>query len=652
MTFKKTALASAISIVFAAEAAATAYIPQISTEDLTQNAENIIELASGMDIALELGLDGVGSTQIASQQLNTIGWGQTGGSATSALDISVAHAVLEQTLGQDDLIIQSITNAATGAVDSDRVASIELRGLSQIGANAANAAAVNFGEGANSLDLHQNAYFDDIGEDTAELDQSVFNVIDGLIAGNGEVVIDGGYLNADGETVSSVQFGTNTVNSAQANAVGSLGVKLEQWATDTNSTIANVASAQAHNEYGADPAISNLDQIGTTTINALSLTSDAEMQLSPEVMFDRVPEASFSSDVAQRFTDSGDNFRMANEMTALNGYLVMDGTDVEDIVGMQGDSMIDSVGQTLVISVNSVSASGQTTTETVDGVDVTTTADAGALTVGIVDPAGDVHSFDQILDNGLYLQPGWSQLQLEGPHGETLRYEDGIGNLLTAMTGVGTASVTDFSQVQSVSANTFSTSGDLKGASQASLDYDTSDLETVYSDLNVDLGQVVEGTVDVAVVNIAAAYTDDNGPAIADGSQTAAFTLNSLSASGDAAGYFGQLLEADGTTDVLLRNRLDAITDERGAAYVGDRLVGGELISAPVAQTAVSSINSMAFGSLGDGAVVQLPDRELTQEGLNAVNVGTVRGIGNLAQAANVTQAVINRVNTIAAINP
>jgi hypothetical protein len=657
------------------------------TDDIDDyNITRIARLNLGLDAN---GLATVGSTQFSSQQFLTIGLGAIGPSVASALNVSSTSTLVNQIIGGGAAVQQRTENIAlafAGDTSPTNLGDAALMGLSQIGANTANAAALNLTQGG-TLELVQDVYKSYTGtpDDDVLLRQNLGQTVSNtMIAATwqGEAVIDG----ANGTNLAnrSTQFGTNVVNSALVASSSAIEIDLnqnlrsnglyddyfgfrDQYTGGYQSVIANTLLAQAGNFTNTgnpiDPAIRNMDQVAIFTGNSLNVVNSGTTKLYGT----NGTEQLFSQSRFDLDAPPAEPVVSSNRAYAINGFWEGDYG-----FGGFGDAMIDKLGQTIVTSINSVSISGPSTTTTTNGVSTTTTAAAGLTRVGGIDVDFgedgvdlEVRTFDQTA-SGLRIRP----IDTDGPEFYTdLTYaytlpdeyiqpdardfaplqRYGTGNIAFAFTGRGIAAATNLDQLQSVTVNSFSTNGALAGAvidaaTIASLGLSLDEIDDVddYASLRQRISAGAEFRTDINLQNAAAALTSCCGTARTSGSQTLATSLNSLSASGAVSGWFQQ--EVDGPAVVVLNNTMLAAS--RGVATIGDFKVNGVMTSSPVAQTVVSSINTMSLGSVGTAKIEQMVD------GLAQSSGNFAAALGNTALASNISQTVLNKLNTISAINP
>ena len=830
--FRRTAIAGAVAAVLSPVALAQIaidppvqiLIPQIVGTSLgfdyvlEQNALNTIvsgvENENGASVVLDLGVGNAGSSQFGSNQFFTIGWGQTGGSLATALDLILTEqdvdgqmvqgaAVIQQVITREQLvpsgsgptvslggefadIRQLVSNNVILTADVELNGLASINGLSQIGSNVANAAALNLKQGG-TLALSQrvdafdqtsaggkvvleDADFFYYGEDSITglggLEQVIQNVMianlgfnnDEEIGAGGNAIIDGAY----GENLSkrSTQFGSNAVNNAvigiAAGTQGALVVNQsfgaasffygeEYIGTGTRyydgvfalqgyrSSVTNVAIADAGNfdrmtlsylPVPIDPVVRNLDQVAAFAGNALSLVVPAAADPSQASATLETGGQTFSSPLRIDYYNFGSTesletgergyaqvpFQLSNLIVASNGDwdegddyyapgLSPWGIETENdglppIYGGRGDAIIEKVGQITQASINTVNITGPSVTTTVNGIATTTVADAGLTRVnqfnqtvnGLVSGsmwfpwvgqegyraygigssvtvpqdelgydslAEDSASFLAFYNRALGINFGYQS----GDYGGMFSNLAG-GNLAMAYTGSGIAAVRDVNQVQSLTANAFSTTGSLQGIIDVGYQVSSSGAPEGTPSMR----QAADG-VFVQQGNAAVAFVEDRGQAMASGSQTLAFSLNSLTVGGTLSGNFEQVVspapanvvdEWESNMVVDQRNLMLAMTDNGAgnSVRIGDYAVNGTLVSSPVAQTIVSSINTMNVAALANATLIQRVENEgfrpITQ---NSVNMVVAWGDDNrirTANLSNISQAVLNRVNTIA----
>jgi hypothetical protein len=676
MKFKSKLLATAISLPLAASlyvqpALAQDSLPTVIEQsnydfDIDQEGFNEIALDAYLNVQLELGVDAAGNSQLVSNLAQTVGWGATGGNASSLLDISDDLAIVNQTLTNDEwnYANQYAGNRVDLSIDNSDLTRglVEVNGLSQIGYNAMNVAGVNMtNPGDSYLSLTQTQeypqnFFD--GEDS-QFQQRVDNWISGDV-GTGDVIINGQYENADGELVSSAQYGANAMNSAVVGNQGNLALSFQQTAGygedymspnyyegGFSSDVTNLISANAGN-YDAprsarpvDPAILNMDQIAIGGINSLSMINSGTITLKGD-----------GEDAGGQYfydgeTNSDDyyGFLVDNYAVASTGDNMWEYVDIWDRGYDEGygDARIDKLGQTAVLSVNTVSVTGATNAEGV-------TAPAGDIVLGRYDAdTGLNQTFEQVYDSS------WDDLDIGSRYGIAYPWSgddffwssdqwdrNTLGNVAFTITGTGNASTTDVDQLQAVNFNSFSTTGNLLGASVSSLSNNPAP----------DLAQVVvtEDDIWVDLQNVAGAAVTDEGDAAASGAQTLSFALNTLTVEGQASGILTQGFAYDSDDyEIDAGNAMFAVTDD-GHASLGDYSLNGQTVASPVSQTVVSSVNAMSFGSANNLVVAQefVNDTWFEQNSRNLAGASGATG----ATAANISQAVLNRVNTISGINP
>ncbi len=660
------------------------YIPELTT---------IARLNLGLDAN---GLATVGSTQFGSQQFLTIGLGAIGPSVASALNVSSTSTLVDQIIGGYATVQQLSENVAlafAGGSSSTNPGNAALLGLSQIGANTANAAALNLTQGG-ALELTQQVYklnnnsndYDDVNR------QNLLQVVTNMqIAATyqGEAVIDG----ANGPNLASraTQFGTNVVNSGLVVSNSAIEIDLrqyvesngldadwdeyfpDQYAGGYQSVISNTLLAQAgnfSNNGPVDPAIRNIDQVAVFTANALNVVNSGTTKLYGTGS----SEQDFGVFSLDSFANRTEPIINSNRAFAINGQW-----DGDYGYGGFGDAMINKLGQTIVTSINTVSITGPSTTTTTNGVSTTTTAAAGLTRLGGIDvnlgeDGADltVRTFNQTA-TGLRISP----VNTDGPEFYTeltyayavpdeYIYPDagdftalqryGTGNIAFAFTGRGIAAATNLDQLQSVTVNSFSTNGALAGAvidaaTIASLGLTPDEIDDTddYASLRQNINAGSQFRTEVVLQNVAAALTSCCGTARTSGSQTLATSLNSLSAGGAVSGWFEQ--QVNGPAAVVLNNTMLAAS--RGTATIGDFPVNGVMTSSPVAQTVVSSINTMSLASLGTARIDQLINTSFDGNvGLRQQSGNFAVALGNTATASNISQTVLNKLNTISAINP
>lgn len=720
---RRTLIAAAVAMALSAPAMAQQLVidqRMVINEEFAQTADNAIDIESfGGNALLNLGLDAtgiatVGSTQFAGQQAMAIGFGAISANPESALDVSALSTLIRQGMSPDSDIDQRIRNVAQ--VDADNggegpTAVAAVRGLSQIGANLANGAALNLTQGG-TIELQQLLR----GSTTigAVTNQAINNAIVAEVY-NGDAIVDG--ANGTGLASSSTQYATNVANSVQLNATTDFTAKLQQTAgTDSDfptrgtyrSTSTNTILAYATNDVRpdrpVDPMIRNMDQLVVTSVNSLAASNSGTTTLTGAGNwsdgYSGVTEQSIEVlGLYYQYNDStvvpSNLFGGGNEAVAWNGgsqpdydtYSVpsrgawgLDSNSGGDITvgkfqdGGFGDSIIDKVGQTIVTSINSVSVTGPRTTTTTNGVTTTTTALAGPTRVGSVsvyDPLVSpvdlaVETFDQVVSN-VRITPRYRVDNLDLDSESSGRIidvnQDGTGNLAFAFTGFGTARVSAIDQVQSVTLNAFSTTGDLIGATIAGT---VAELGLAQGGYQVTGGasapslrqDSINSQVWLENVGMAVSYNR----AIASGSQTLVSSINSLSVGGALSGNYQQRLLGDESiaasgTELLpsgeeglvrLQNTLVAVS-QNGSATIGDFVENGVMKSSPVAQTIVSSINTMTLGSVGTANIQQInagTDDVLQRSSNLAIAYG-----GTSSSVSNINQTVLNKINTIGSLN-
>lgn len=683
---------------------------------------------------LNLGVNNAGNTQFGSNQVFAVGWGQTGGSVPNALVIDAETVAIEQTMGRtylDDAdngegyftpadgnnydVYQGAYNFTLLGADGLKLfGAAAINGLSQIGYNAANVAAVSLPSGANlslSQDVQQiaNPYYFGESDDHYNLGMLEQWVANSMVAnlgsnygyglsGNGRATINGAY----GEDLaqSSVQYGANAVN----NALVSLGPETASAITLSQnfgrstyfdnydevdeddyydiekqgylSGVENIAIADADNFRAStahpfgEASVKNLDQIAQFSGNSFSLVTPgtATASLEGTQSFQNSLWAYDDGDV-----EGFDNapFSLSNLVVASNGnygdgdFFTRDSYGIDafnydeggygnalasNFYGGFGDAIIDKVTQTAIAGVNSVTISGPTTTAE-DG--TKTTADAGLTTIAYgnqftqqIQGLNYESDFYTRLDDEAY--PGlvsgignnnydYDYSSYDGPNG---------GNLALAYTGIGNAGIYDLSQINSLTGNTFSTSGSLKGLGV----YDVHGYDYTVTPIP-DIAQSATGAY-VNQENIAVAYTHQ-GVAGVSGSQVANFSLNSLTVGGELSGNYAQSVydsysDIDNDVTTYQTNTILASAD-KGSVVIGDRLVNGALVESPVSQTVVSSVNSMSIGKIVTQAnlsqnVAMNHGWELDQGSFNTINA-----VAPSVALGNISQAVLNKVNTITA---
>lgn len=688
---------------------------------------------------LNLGVNNAGNTQFGSNQVFAVGWGQTGGSVPNALVIDAETVAIEQTLGRTYLdntpdgdggyytpaegntydVYQGAYNFTLLEADGLKLfGAASINGLSQIGYNAANEAAVSLPSGATlslSQDVQQIAQPYNFGSDDhfslGGLEQWVANSMVANLGtdygeystGNGRATINGAY----GEDLaqSSVQYGANAVN----NALVSLGPETASAITLSQnlgrstyfdneedvynsedppkmightydiekqgyqSGVENIAIADADN-FRASTAhpfggasVKNLDQIAQFSGNSFSLVTPGTATASLEGTqsfqnsiwayydadvggFDNAPFSLSNLAVASNGNYDGGDF-FTRDSGGIDAFYYGEGGYGSELAsnfsGGFGDAIIDKVTQTAIAGVNSVNISGPTTTAQ-DG--TKTTADAGLTTIAYG------NQFTQQIQ-GLNYESGFeTDYYYNGLVSEidnnNYYYDDDSyvgangGNLALAYTGIGNAGIYDLSQINSLTGNTFSTSGSLKGLGVYAVtgnDYTVTPIP--------DIVQSAAGAY-VNQENIAVAYTHQ-GVAGVSGSQVANFSLNSLTVGGELSGNFAQSVtdsysDIDNDVTTVQFNTILASAD-KGSVVIGDRLVNGALVESPVSQTVVSSINSMSIGKIVTQANLSQNVAMNNGWNLDQASFNTINAVAPSVALGNISQAVLNKVNTITA---
>jgi hypothetical protein len=606
--------------------------------------------------------------------------------------------------GVDQNVLNKVSAFVEGHAGHD-AHNIALDGVSQIAVNQLSVANVATSHADPSVLIAQvQAYPNDIytsGILGGVFAQHIENSIKASNNGAGSVVIDGAHT-VNGVSVSSDQFGINALNVAQV-ALGNGGdIALAQVAgysrvANSGGYVAGGYSGEIDNTAFAwaadavapgagmmfDPAVKNLTQIAITNANTLTVESGAAFTFhaadgvtgdthfksggyaGQEFEFGPITGQTGGATSLDGYTTG---IAMVNFALAANGH----GSNGEEY-GMSyggnagnfsfgnyeggfGNSVLSNVAQQIALTINSVDIVGKLTAPT-----ATTRHAAGAITVGKDNNTNDVIPFRQTAPGEIFIGPVFGSSGTRGaenigygfeqgfanliadPNGATLAYNDpymmremlsanALGNAQFAVTGTGNAEVDGAKQLQAVSINSFTTSGDLIGASIA-----------VGSPAGPDLLQYADVS-QVMLSNVMGAGVTVKGNAAVSGNQALSYALNSVSVSGDASAHIDQTV-AEGNSSALFNTAFAFSGGNNGDVTLGNP-VGASAAATPLTQTVISSVNSVALGSATDAIVRQHIANPSVQFGSNSI----VAASANNISAANISQTVLNAVNTISAI--
>jgi hypothetical protein len=654
MRFRPSAIASAISLALSQPAYAVLYIEQNADGTLTQVADNLLSIGAGGDLMIGQPTADETITQLGVQQINTLGWGQTGGGTASALDVLDGNTILRQLLTPAPAVRQTVENTveATSAVDTYGETTIS--GVNQIGATQANAAGVALSQDARLTVIQE------VGLDSEEGFLFGSSINNRLVAERaaGTVTIAGELIGEGDATTQALQFAQSGVNTAQVFAVAADGsvapvttLTLRQASRALELSVNNTAIAVTGNGYppvsgddgtpgsAADepepapeplelpePAVvfENRQQLAILSANALTFLSENTSILRG---FDVAPgsdaEAQPGGSANQYLDGDGATLQVENLIVAGVGAYQgpSEGAAGDTLSGPpQGSVILRDVAQTVLVTGNTVTVTGPGSGDQ--------TTPAGAVAMGMTE-SGEVGTFEQAAAR--------------------LRISGSPSNALLAFTGIGDVSLENFTQIQSVSLNSVRTSGNLTGWPGSDDDQPGNPAEPP-DDVAMlgGLRQSYRAGGSVQLGNEAQAVALEQGNVSIQGDQTLSFALNSLSADTLANGRYTQSVQGESSEplDVVMANNI--LASAAGGGLIQSTLSiseEGEVLSIPLNQTLVSSINSMSLASIDNALIAQEVAAPINQVSSNLIQMESEPE--TLSDFYGARQIVINRINTL-----